>query len=111
MERLVSRPRIAGNQLLDLQLGALEASDALLVELLAAAEERDRLVHGHVATLDARNDLLELALKLLETPRAHSCTSSTRAAREPDASWMSSAAPVVTSAAARPAPPPARTIA
>ena len=68
MERLVSRPRIAGNQLLDLQLGALEASDALLVELLAAPEKGDRIVHGHVAALEPRDDLLELALELFERP-------------------------------------------
>jgi hypothetical protein len=64
----VSRCRIARNELLDLELGSLKARDAFLVELLAAPEEGDRIVHRHVAALQPRHDLVELALQLLERP-------------------------------------------
>jgi len=69
-------------------------------------------VHGHIASLQTGHDLLELTLQVLErTLLAHGRTSSTRAPSEPDASWMSTRSPAATSAAARSAFEPVRTIA
>src|SRR5918994_496368 len=107
-EQPVSRGGVARDELLDLQLGALQARDAFLVELLAATEERDRVVDRHVAALEARHDVVELALQLLERPLGHARTSSTRAPSDPDASWTSRASPRATSALERRASPPTR---
>src|SRR5262249_27224690 len=85
----VSRRRVARSELLDPKLRALEPLDARPVELLAATEELDRLVHRHVTTLESRHDLFQLALQLLERPVCiHARTSSTRASTDPAASWM-----------------------
>ena len=97
---------------LDPQLGALQALDAGRIELLAASEQADRLVDGNVAALEPRHDLLQLPLQLLERPvGAHGRISSTRASTEPDASWMSSASPVLNAAASRTVSAPERTMA
>jgi hypothetical protein len=53
-------------QLFDPQLGCAQALDACSVELLAAPEERDRVVHRDVAALEPRDDVLQLLLELLE---------------------------------------------
>lgn len=65
----MSRAGVAREQLLDLELGALQSRDALAVELLASPEETDRIIHGDVAALQARDDLVELALEVLERAR------------------------------------------
>src|SRR6266496_4418807 len=59
----MSRSWILWRELLDPQLGALQALDARGVELLAAPKQADRLVHRHVATLEPRHDLLEFPLQ------------------------------------------------
>ncbi len=63
---MLSRASVGRRQLLDPELGRLEARDARAVQLLAASEERDRVVDGDVSTLQARDDILELLLQLLE---------------------------------------------
>ena len=61
--------------------GGLEPRDAGAVQLLAALPELDRLVERHVTALEPADDLVELALQLLERALvAHGRTSSTRAA-------------------------------
>jgi hypothetical protein len=90
----------------------VQALDTLLVELLPATEERDRVVDRHVPAFEPRDDLLELALELLERSRlGQGRSSSTRAPTAPYASSTSRWSPVRSSAALRIALPPARTIA
>ena len=73
---------------LDLELCLLESRGALLEQLFAPTEERDRVVDGHVASLEARDDLLQLARQLFEasglahgTPRRPARRGSRRRAR------------------------------
>jgi hypothetical protein len=104
--------RVGMGQLLDPQLGCLEALDARAVELLAAPKERDRLVDRDIAALEPRDDVLELLLELLETAfLAQGVISSTRAPSPPEASSISSLSPTETAPASRTASPRARTIA
>ena len=80
----VTSRAVALAQLLDLELGPVEPLDARAVELLAATPEGDRLVEGDVPPLELRDDVVQLALELLEGALlAHGRTSSTRAPRAP----------------------------
>ena len=74
---------VAGDQLLDLKLRALEARHALAVELLAATEQRDRVVDRHVAALEPRHDLFELPLQVFERPLLASLASDSSRRAEP----------------------------
>src|SRR6185436_10547853 len=84
----VTSRAVALPQLLDFELGPVEPLDARAVELLTPAPERDCLIERDVPPLELRDDVVQLALELLEgTLRAHGRTSSTRA---PSAPWASS---------------------
>jgi hypothetical protein len=99
-------------ELLDAELGPVEPLGTGAIQLVAALPERERLVEGHVAPLEPRDDLVELALQLLERPPAlYGRTSSTRAPSAPRASSISTRPPVGTAPASRKTAPPARTIA
>src|SRR5512138_3856484 len=63
---VTSRGGVPGAELLDLELGTVEALDARAVELLSAPPERERLVQRHVAALEPRDELVQLALEVLE---------------------------------------------
>ena len=74
--------------------------------------ECERLVESHVAAFEPRDELVELALQLLERLLvAHGRTSSTRAPSSPRASSTSMRVPSWTTFASRRTPSPARTIA
>src|SRR4029079_11753933 len=108
----VTSRAVALPQLLDLELGPVQPLDARAMELLAAAPEGDRLVEGDVPPLELRDDVVQLALELLEGALlAHGRTSSTRAPSAPWASSTSTSPPAATVPALRTTAPPARTIA
>src|SRR6266550_8892571 len=89
----------AASELLDLAVRGIEFLRAEAVELLAALPQRDRLVQGDLAALEAVDDRLQLPLRVLEGRGglgrgvAHSRTFSTRAAKLPCASRTSTALP------------------
>src|SRR2546423_3978053 len=91
-------------ELLDLALSRVELPDALLVELLAALPQLDRLVEACIPALQPLDDLLQLALGLLERH-------STRAPKRPSATSTSIVSPAATASAERTIASPLRTIA
>ena len=108
----MSRPRrLRGAELLDPELGRLEPFDAGAVELLAAPEERDRVVDCDIAPLEAGTISSSSFCSSSKARFVHGRTSSTRAPSAPAASSISSRSPAETDAASRTASPPARTIA
>ncbi len=103
---------IFARELLDAELCRFEPLHAGAVELLPPAEERDRVVNGHISALEPVDDLLELSLELLEWLRlGQGWTSSTRAPSEPEASSTSSRSPGEATTDSRSASPPTRTMA
>lgn len=60
------RARAVARQLLDPELRRPQALGAQAIQLLAAPEQRDRVVDRNVAALEPGDDVLELALELLE---------------------------------------------
>ncbi len=95
---LLSRHRIGRVQLLDLELGALEPRGARGVQLLAAAEERDRLVDRHIAALEARR----------RSPRARCCSSSNERSRHGRTSSTVAPSAPAASSMSRGSPRPSR---
>ena len=101
--------RAVARQLLDPELRRLQTLDAQAEQLLAASEEGDRVVDRNVAALEPRDDVVELALELLERPLlAQLRTSSTRAPTAPVASSISRRSPGAVADASRSATPRAR---
>jgi hypothetical protein len=95
----------------DLALSGVEPGSAEAVELLASFPEPQCLVQGCLAPLESVDDLLELALRLLETALLRQRVSSTRAPNPPFASSTSTRSPGETSSSARTISSCARTIA
>jgi hypothetical protein len=83
----------ANRELLDLALGRVEALAAEAIQLLASLPEPQGFVERGLAALEALDNLLELALGLLEGALLAQRTSSTRAPKPPLASSTSTRSP------------------
>src|SRR5581483_8799699 len=94
-------------ELFDAAAHRLELRDAEPVELLAAFPELRQLVDVRVAALEALDDRVELALRLLEARLAHS----TVASKPPSARSTSIRSPYSTCARERTTSSPRRTMA
>jgi hypothetical protein len=109
-----SLPRLrrvdAAGELFDLSFGRIQVLAAETVELLAPLPQLESLVEGRVAALEPVDDLLQLALGLLEGLPAQR-VSSTRAPKPPSASSTSTRSPGSTALAERTICSCARTIA
>ena len=107
------KPIVHARQLFDPRFRRVEEREAPTVQRVASSPELDCVVEADVTSLEAGDDLAQLALRLLERELVgHGfVTSSTVAAREPLASSMSIVSPMSTTVASPSTTPCERTMA